>query len=157
MMATARVGAARKTRRSIVSRRIVPISVLGALAAAAMAFAPTTALAQYGGGNDHDRGGGHGAWHDHGGGYARGGFGGRDGYGYGRPYGGGYAGPRDRRGYPQGYERRRCRGGAGGAIIGAIAGGLLGHAMAGYGDRTAGTIIGGGAGAVAGSAIGRDC
>ena len=41
-----------------------------------------------------------------------------------------------------------------GTIIGAIAGGLLGHEVAGRrGDRTTGTIIGGAVGAVAGRAI----
>ena len=42
-------------------------------------------------------------------------------------------------------------------MIGAIAGGLLGNSVAGYGDRTAGTIIGAGVGALAGRAIDRDC
>ena len=57
---------------------------------------------------------------------------------------------RDYRGY------RRCRdNGDGGTIIGAIAGGLLGHEVAGRGDRTVGTILGAGAGALAGRAIDR--
>ena len=49
----------------------------------------------------------------------------------------------------------RCRdSGAGGTIIGAVAGGLAGHELAGRrGDRTAGTIIGGAIGAIAGRAI----
>ncbi|MBN8806588.1 MAG: glycine zipper 2TM domain-containing protein, partial [Sphingopyxis terrae] len=38
-------------------------------------------------------------------------------------------------------------------IIGAIAGGLAGHEIAGRGDRTVGTIIGGAVGAIAGRAI----
>ena len=120
------------------------MAILGAFAAATMALAPATATAQ-----DHDgpRGGRGGAWRDHGGGYARGGFEGDDRRGDPR----GEA--RDRRGY----DRHRCRNGAGGTILGAIAGGLLGNAVSGYGDRTAGTIIGGGAGALAGSAIARDC
>jgi uncharacterized protein YcfJ len=42
-------------------------------------------------------------------------------------------------------------------VIGAIAGGLLGNSIAGYGDRTAGTIIGAGVGALAGRAIDRNC
>ena len=124
------------------------MAVMSAFAAAAMAFAPTTAVAQYYDGHQGGRGG---AWHDHGGGYARGGF---EGYGERGDPRGGY---RDRRGYPHGYDRRRCRNRAGGTILGAIAGGLLGNAAAGYGDRTAGTIIDGGVGALAGSAIGRDC
>jgi uncharacterized protein YcfJ len=50
----------------------------------------------------------------------------------------------------------RCRDkGNGGLAIGAIAGGLLGHEVAGRGDRTLGTVIGAGAGALAGRAIDR--
>lgn len=64
-----------------------------------------------------------------------------------------YYGPRNRYAY-RGY--RRCDNGAGGAIAGAIAGGLIGHEVAGRrGDRTAGTIIGGAVGALAGNAIDR--
>lgn len=60
------------------------------------------------------------------------------------------------------YEVRRegrCRdNGTGGTVIGAIAGGLLGHEVAGRrGDKTMGTIIGAGVGAVAGRAIDRNC
>jgi hypothetical protein len=60
----------------------------------------------------------------------------------------------DRRSY-----RGRCRDkGNGGTVIGAIAGGLLGHEVAGRGgDRTLGTIIGAGGGAVAGRLIDRNC
>jgi len=133
-----------------VPRRRLSLTAIGAFAAATMALAPTMAIAQH---HDDDRGD-RGAWHDRGGDHARSDFRrgdddrGRD-------------GPRrdlrDRRGYPRGYDRHRCRNGAGGTILGAIAGGLLGNAAAGYGDRTAGTIIGGGVGARAGSAIGRDC
>jgi uncharacterized protein YcfJ len=62
-------------------------------------------------------------------------------------------------------DRRSYRGssycrdkGNGGTVIGAIAGGLLGHEVAGRGnDRTMGTIIGAGVGAVAGRAIDRNC
>jgi Glycine zipper 2TM domain len=129
-----------------VPRRGLSMAVLSALAAATLTLAPTSATAQYYNGH-HGRG----AWHDHGGGYERGGFDGYDGRGDPRD------GGRDRRGYPRGYDRHRCRNGAGGTILGAIAGGLLGNAVSGRGDRTAGTIIGGGAGALAGSAIGRDC
>lgn len=61
-----------------------------------------------------------------------------------------YRGGRD---YRDGY---RCDRGTGGTIIGAIAGGLLGHEVAGRrGDRTMGVIIGAGVGAVAGRAIDR--
>ncbi|NIJ34449.1 glycine zipper 2TM domain-containing protein [Sphingomonas oligoaromativorans] len=115
---------------------------MSALAALSMTAAPFAANAQYHG-DRHDRGG----WserdyHDDGPRY-------RDGRGY-------RDGPgrRDGRGRP---DRHRCRDGTTGTIIGAIAGGLLGNAVAGYGDRTAGTIIGGGVGALAGNAIGRDC
>jgi hypothetical protein len=60
---------------------------------------------------------------------------------------------RGQRGYRDGY---RCDRGTGGTIIGAIAGGLLGHEVAGRrGDRTMGVIIGAGVGAVAGRAIDR--
>lgn len=59
--------------------------------------------------------------------------------------------------YRQHYrDYRRCRdNGDGGTIIGAIAGGLLGNTVAGRGDRTVGTILGAGVGALAGRAIDR--
>jgi uncharacterized protein YcfJ len=54
------------------------------------------------------------------------------------------------------YRGERCDSGTGGTIVGAIAGGLLGHEVVGRrGDRTAGTIIGGAVGALAGNAIDR--
>ena len=62
----------------------------------------------------------------------------------------------DRRGSYRGNSYRyRCNNdGAAGTIIGAIAGGLLGHEVVGRrGDKTAGTIVGGAVGAVAGRAI----
>lgn len=89
--------------------------------------------------------------------------------GYGRDYRGDryYRGDNSYRGnnyYRSGYrgDNYRCRdNGTGGAIIGAIAGGLLGHEIAGRGDRTTGTVIGGALGAVTGHAIdksdGRRC
>ncbi|HEY0436120.1 MAG TPA: glycine zipper 2TM domain-containing protein [Phenylobacterium sp.] len=43
----------------------------------------------------------------------------------------------------------------GGTIIGALAGGLLGHAISHGGGRTGGTILGAGAGAVVGNNIAR--
>jgi len=50
--------------------------------------------------------------------------------------------------------RHDCRdNGTGGAIIGAIAGGLLGNEVAGRGDRTTGTVVGAAVGAIAGHAI----
>jgi hypothetical protein len=77
---------------------------------------------------------------------------------HGQRYGDGY----DQRSYQQnhryrdyrGYDRRRCNNDAG-TIIGAIAGGLLGHSVAGRGDRALGTVLGAGAGAFAGRAIDR--
>lgn len=58
--------------------------------------------------------------------------------------------------------RYRCRdNGTGGAIVGAIAGGLLGNEVARRGDRTTGAVLGAAIGAVAGHAIdksdGRRC
>lgn len=54
----------------------------------------------------------------------------------------------------RGYYRCGNNDGAAGTIIGAIAGGLIGHEVVGRrGDKTAGTIIGGAVGAVAGRAI----
>lgn len=47
----------------------------------------------------------------------------------------------------------RCDKGTGGTVIGAIAGGLAGHEIAGRGDKTVGAIIGGAVGALAGRAI----
>ena len=84
------------------------------------------------------------------------------GYGYGRHYDGyGYdRGYRSYRGRDYNYRsyraREKCRDGDGGTIVGAIAGGLAGNALAGRGgDRTLGTILGAGVGAVAGRAIDR--
>jgi hypothetical protein len=67
-----------------------------------------------------------------------------------------HRGYRDR-GYYRPARDNRCDKGDGGTVIGAIAGGLLGHEVAGRGDRTLGTIIGAGVGAVAGRAIDRNC
>ena len=54
------------------------------------------------------------------------------------------------------YSRsRRCTGSTG-TIVGAIAGGLLGNAIAGRGDRTLGAVLGAGGGALAGRAVERD-
>jgi hypothetical protein len=70
---------------------------------------------------------------------------------------------RSRRGYDRGYRgNQRCYDkGNGGLAIGGIAGGLLGNQVAGRGDRTLGTILGAGVGALAGRAIdksdGRRC
>jgi len=82
--------------------------------------------------------------------------------GYDQRYQGGYRGGYDQRGYNgyDGYDRYRyrddrCRSGDTGTIIGAIAGGLLGHSVAGRGDRALGAVLGAGAGALAGRAIER--
>lgn len=81
-------------------------------------------------------------------GYNRGGYDNRY-YDNGRTY----------RGYDQNYRNNRaykkCQDGDGGTIVGAIAGGLLGNLIAGRGDKTIGTIIGGAGGALAGRAIDR--
>lgn len=61
----------------------------------------------------------------------------------------------DRRYYNNRYRDQRCDSGTGGTIIGAVAGGLAGHEIAGRGDRAVGTIIGGAIGAIAGRAIDR--
>lgn len=45
--------------------------------------------------------------------------------------------------------------GNGGLAIGAVGGGLLGNAVAGRGDRTLGTVLGAGIGALAGRSIDR--
>ncbi|WP_294301718.1 glycine zipper 2TM domain-containing protein [uncultured Sphingomonas sp.] len=80
------------------------------------------------------------------------------GYGYDRGYNDGYGydrGYRNYRGYDRRYVNRQnpCKDGDGGTVIGAIAGGLAGNALAGRGDRTLGAILGGALGAVAGRAI----
>lgn len=121
------------------TRKALSMGIIGGLTALSMAIAPTAAEARW---HDGGRGGGPGGGYSRGyerGAYARGGY--------------------DEGGYRRGdYGRRhRCHGGAGGTIVGAIAGGLLGNAVAGYGNRGAGTIIGGGFGALAGNAIARDC
>jgi hypothetical protein len=70
-----------------------------------------------------------------------------------------YRGGRGYYGGRHGYRGRGyCRDkGNGGTVIGAIAGGLLGNQVAGRGDRTVGTVVGAGVGALAGRAIDRDC
>lgn len=50
-------------------------------------------------------------------------------------------------------EKRMSDNGLGGALIGGVAGGLAGRAIAGKGDRTAGTIAGAAVGAAAGAVI----
>lgn len=75
----------------------------------------------------------------------------------------GYRGYDNRRGYDdRGYrdrryynQSRRCNGSTG-TIVGAIAGGLLGNAIAGRRDRTLGAVLGAGGGALAGRAVEKD-
>ncbi|HEX8554739.1 MAG TPA: glycine zipper 2TM domain-containing protein [Sphingomonas sp.] len=60
------------------------------------------------------------------------------------------------RNYRNNYRaRQKCADGDGGTIVGALAGGLLGHTVAGRGDRTLGAILGAVGGGVAGRAIDR--
>jgi len=61
------------------------------------------------------------------------------------------------RGYSRGYRSYdRCRGDTtAGAVLGAIAGGLIGNGLSGPYDRGLGTVVGAGGGAIAGSAIAR--
>lgn len=121
-------------------RNALTMGLMGGIAALVMAAAPAAADAHryYGGGY-----GGYGYSR----GYDNGGYYGRGYYGRSSYYGD--------RGY-YGYHHR-CHDGTGGAILGAVAGGLLGNAVAGRGDRTVGTVIGGGLGALAGNSIGRHC
>ena len=85
---------------------------------------------------------------------------------YERGYDGYQGGYRDN-GYDRGYRqyrgndrrynvrnRRGCDN-SGGTIIGALAGGLLGHTVAGRGDRTLGAVLGAAGGGLAGNAIDR--
>ncbi|MCP8891157.1 glycine zipper 2TM domain-containing protein [Sphingomonas faeni] len=87
---------------------------------------------------------------------------------YERGYDGYQGGYRDN-GYDRGYRqyrgndrrynynprnRRGCDN-SGGTIVGALAGGLLGHTIAGRGDRTLGAVLGAAGGGLAGNAIDR--
>lgn len=56
-------------------------------------------------------------------------------------------------GYDRDDDYRRQDSGVGGATVGAVVGGIAGNRIAGHGNRTAGTLIGAGVGAVAGYAI----
>ncbi|MGA1798183.1 glycine zipper 2TM domain-containing protein [Sphingomonas sp. 4RDLI-65] len=82
---------------------------------------------------------------------------GYDGYqnnGY-RGYRGDDRGYREYRGNDRRYNARNRRGcdNTGGTVIGALAGGLLGHTIAGRGDRTLGAVLGAAGGGLAGNAI----
>ena len=84
----------------------------------------------------------------------------RQGYAYDQAYRDGYnRDAREYRGRDRSYQayraRQKCNDGDGGTIVGAIAGGLLGHTVAGRGDHLLGTVLGGAAGALAGRAIDR--
>jgi hypothetical protein len=109
-----------------------------ALALGATALVPAAAEAQrYG--SRYERG------YDgyQGGGYGNGGYRGDD------------RGYRQYRGNDRRYNARNRRGcdNTGGTIIGALAGGLLGHTVAGRGDRTLGAVLGAAGGGLAGNAI----
>ena len=87
--------------------------------------------------------------------YERGYDGYQDGYRNG-DYDRGYRGDdRGYREYDRRYNARNRRGcdNTGGTIIGALAGGLLGHTIAGRGDRTLGAVLGAAGGGLAGNAI----
>lgn len=53
-------------------------------------------------------------------------------------------------------QTRKCSDGTTGALLGAIAGGLLGRVIDRGGDRSTGTLLGAGGGALAGRAIDRN-
>ena len=70
-------------------------------------------------------------------------------YGYGEPV---YSNTRVWQGHDGNYYCRK-KDGTTGLIIGAAAGALLGHEVAGYGDRTLGTVLGGAIGALLGKSV----
>lgn len=78
---------------------------------------------------------------------------------YERDYRDGYRGGYNRSYRDNGYRayraRQKCNDGDGGTIVGALAGGLLGHQVAGRNDRTLGAVLGAAGGALAGRAIDR--
>ena len=142
---------------------------IGLMTLGGLTAAPAVARDHYGEGG-YDRGrdgdrGGYGRDYDRGGyRYDRDSY--RGGYerGYDRGYRGGYRSPVVYGGpaYYMGSPRYRggayrCRdNGVGGALIGAVAGGLLGNSVAERGDRTTGAVLGAAIGAVAGHAIDRN-
>lgn len=134
----------------MVVRKLV---IAAALAASALAAAPTVALADGGDrgwhreydDDDHDDDRGHRYYR-----YREPSY--QDGPAYYR--GGGYAEPR--RYYRETRPRQSCRTkGTTGLILGGAAGALLGRELDRYGDRAPGTIIGAGAGALVGREIAR--
>lgn len=79
---------------------------------------------------------------------------GRDYRGHDRHYNRDYRG-NDRR-YSRDYDRHCKRDkGTGGAIAGAVGGGIVGNMVAGRGDKTLGTVVGAGAGALVGRELDR--
>ena len=56
---------------------------------------------------------------------------------------------------PAAAEARACQKRVTGTVVGAVAGGLLGNAVAGRGDRTEGTLLGAAVGGVAGNQLTR--
>jgi len=118
---------------------------IGLISIGALAATPAAA-------RDHYRPG------DHYRGYEMRGYPGGNHYRGDRAYRGGY--DYNRGGYYRGGNYRadyyRCRDdGTGGAIIGAIAGGLIGNGVAQRGDKTTGAVLGAAVGALAGHAIDR--
>ncbi len=86
------------------------------------------------------------------GGYERGYDRGYEGRGYDRGYRE-YRGGDRRYNYRNNRANRRGCDNTGGTIVGALAGGLLGHTIAGRGDRTLGAVLGAAGGGLAGNAI----
>jgi hypothetical protein len=83
-----------------------------------------------------------------------GGYGGYGGYDRGYPVEYSYREP------PRAYYRDRgyrCHSSGAGAVLGAIAGGLIGNSVSGYYDRGIGTVAGAGLGAVVGDSVERSC
>lgn len=64
-----------------------------------------------------------------------------------------YRGNDRRYNYRNNRNNRRGCDNTGGTIVGALAGGLLGHTIAGRGDRTLGAVLGAAGGGLAGNAI----
>ena len=57
--------------------------------------------------------------------------------------------------YDRGYSHCKRDKGTGGAIAGAVGGAIVGNAVAGRGDKTLGTVVGAGAGALVGRELDR--
>jgi len=136
---------------NIIIRKIGAALGIGLMSIGALAATPAMA-------RDHHRGGDHYRGYQYRGDYGRNQYRGGDRYRNVRYDRGGYYRGYD--GYRGGYYRCRDNG-TGGAIIGAVAGGLLGNSVAQPGDRTTGSVIGAAVGALAGHAIdksdGRRC